>query len=388
MTTDFYNLLLSDCGLAVVLLGLFWYLARISRGVRGIATWGIAHLLYSLGAAMIDGTAQELTLAGDSEVAAWTAGLGGVLACGGLAGLAWSIIQFVQQRRLSRWERALLPLGVGLSLAAAFTRGGIDAQGMAMSATELVALAVMVRHLRQVDTAPGRLPARLMIAGCAVLFLLYGRDLFDALAGRYGPNESWVNLDLSIWFLLNFCMLMLASFRASESLRQSAMFDPLTGALNRRGLEAELQARRWRAVLANGHPGLTVAALDLDHFKEVNDQHGHEAGDRVLQQFSDVVRACIRKQDLFVRIGGEEFLVLLPATGLETAQHIAERIRAQVAAMRIEALQPPVALTTSIGLCHSGLHEPDVEALARQADEALYAAKRLGRDRIEVRSPS
>ena len=84
MTTDFYNLLLTDCALAAVLLALFLYVGRVSRGVRGIATWGVAHFLYSLGAAMLDGTAQELARAGDDSLAHWTAGLGGLLACAGL----------------------------------------------------------------------------------------------------------------------------------------------------------------------------------------------------------------------------------------------------------------------------------------------------------------
>ncbi len=110
MTTDFYNLLLSDCGLAVVLLVLFWYVQRISRGLRGIAAWGVAHLLYSLGAAMLDGTSQQLTRSGDLHSAYWIAGIGGLLACGGVAGLALSIIQFVRQRALSRLEWALVPV--------------------------------------------------------------------------------------------------------------------------------------------------------------------------------------------------------------------------------------------------------------------------------------
>src|SRR5690606_35776572 len=102
------------------------------------------------------------------------------------------------------------------------------------------------------------------------------------------------------------CMLMLASFRAAEPLRRGALFDPLTGALNRRGLDNELQSH------GGGSPseqGLAVIALDLDHFKAVNDDHGHEAGDLVLQRFSDVVRGCIRSEDLFARLGGEEFML-------------------------------------------------------------------------------
>ena len=100
MTTDFYNLLLSDCALGVVLLGLFWYLEHISRGLRGIALWGVAHLAYSLGAAMLDGTTRQLEISGNWHSAYWTAGIGGLLACAGLVGLAWSIVLFVGQRRL------------------------------------------------------------------------------------------------------------------------------------------------------------------------------------------------------------------------------------------------------------------------------------------------
>ena len=248
MTTDFYNLLLTDCALAAVLLALFLYVGRVSRGVRGIATWGVAHFLYSLGAAMLDGTAQELARAGDDSLAHWTAGLGGLLACAGLVGLAWSIIQFVQQRALSRWERALLPVCIAFSLVGWVLRGTVDAQGAAMSATEVIVLVVMIGHLLVLRRAPDHVPARLMIGGCLVLLWLYGSDLLAALTGTYGPNPIWVNLDLSIWYLLNFCMLMLASFRAAEPLRRGALFDPLTGALNRRGLDNELQSQgAWRA---------------------------------------------------------------------------------------------------------------------------------------------
>ncbi|MCR6663926.1 MAG: GGDEF domain-containing protein [Luteimonas sp.] len=278
MTTDFYNLLLSDCALALILLGLFWYVSRISRGLRGIALWGVAHLVYSLGASMLDGTAQEFARTGNAEATFWIAGIGGMLACAGLVGLGWSIVLFVQQRPLKGLELALMPLCVGLSLAGWVFWGTADAQGAAMSATEVVVLALMFMQLRQLDTPPDRLPAQLMMAGCVVLSLLYGRDLWNALTGNYGPNEAWVNIDLSTWYLLNFCMLMLTSFRAAESLRQSAMFDPLTGALNRRGLNAELGNFRRKPA---GAKGLAVIALDLDHFKSINDRHGHQTGDLV-----------------------------------------------------------------------------------------------------------
>ena len=382
MTTDFYNLLLSDCALAAVLLALFFYVGKVSRGVRGIATWGVAHFLYSLGAAMLDGTAQTLVRAGDESLAAGIAGAGGLLACAGLVGLAWSIIQFVQQRALALWERALLPLCLAFSLVGVVLGGGVDAQGAAMSATEVIVLLVMLRHLLALRSAPDHVPARLMIVGCLVLLWLYGGDLLAALSGRYGPNPMWVNLDLSIWFLLNFCMLMLASFRAAEPLRRSALFDPLTGALNRRGLDNELQARGGRH---GAEHGLAVIALDLDHFKAVNDDHGHEAGDLVLQRFSDVVRGCIRGDDLFARLGGEEFMLVLRDTQAETAQALAERIRQQVMGLEFASSGARIRVTVSLGVSFAADRNAPYDTLMRLADEALYAAKHKGRNRIEVR---
>jgi diguanylate cyclase (GGDEF)-like protein len=380
MTTDFYNLLLSDCGLAVILLVLFWYLERISRGLRGIALWGVAHLLYSLGAAMLDGTTRELERSGEWHSAYWTAGLGGLLACAGLVGLAWSVLQFVGQRALRWHEWALMPLCLGMSLAGWWFWGTVDAQGAAMSAAEVLALVVIIAQLRHLNAAPDRLPARLMMLGCTVLLVLYGRDLLQAFTDQYGPNDAWVNLDLSIWFLLNFCMLMLTSFRASESLRLSALFDPLTGALNRRGLNSELRTRE-RAPTGKG---LSVIAMDLDHFKAINDLHGHEAGDDVLQGFSDAVRACIRNEDLFARLGGEEFVVVLPDSDADTARRMAERIRREVQALRFATQEPPLQVTVSAGVGASSLPQ-GFPALMRTADQALYEAKRLGRNQVQVR---
>ena len=380
MTTDFYNLLLSDCALGVVLLGLFWYLEHISRGLRGIALWGVAHLAYSLGAAMLDGTTRQLEGSGDWHAAYWTAGTGGLLACAGLVGLAWSIVLFVGQRPLRLYEWALMPLCLGFSLVGWWFWGTVDAQGAAMSATEVLVLLVLIGHLRHLNTAPDHVPARLMMLGCAVLLVLYGRDLLHAFTGQYASNEAWVNLDISIWFLLNFCMLMLTSFRAGESLRLSALFDPLTGALNRRGLNSELRARE--AAIPDGK-GLCVVVMDLDNFKTINDLHGHQTGDEVLQGFSETVRACIRKDDLFARIGGEEFVLVLPDTSAEAAQHLAERILGEVQAMQFNLQEQPVQVTVSAGVGASS--EPQgYLALMRTADKALYEAKRLGRNQVQV----
>ena len=380
MTTDFYHLLITDCALAGVLLGLFFYVSRVSRGVRGIATWGVAHFVYSLGAAMLDGTAQTLAREGESLFAPAVANAGGLLACAGLIGLAWSVIQFVQQRSLTLPEQLLLPLACGLSMLGWWSDTANDAQGAAMSAVEVLVLLIMLWQLRNLRTRPDQVPARLMMLASVALLWLYGRDLLQALTGRYGPNPSWVNADLSIWFMLNFCMLMLASFRAAEALRQSALVDPLTGALNRRGLDSELQAQVEPVA---GDSGLAVIALDLDHFKAVNDLHGHDTGDQVLQRFSDVVRGCIRGDDLFVRLGGEEFMLVLRNTTPELAQRLAERIRQQVMALEFPS-NPQFRVTVSVGIAFTQRRHAIFGDLIRLADEALYAAKNKGRNRVEM----
>ena len=380
MTTDFYNLLLSDSALALILLVLFWYVSRITPSLRGIAAWGVAHLAYSLGASMLDGTSQEFARTGNLAASQWAALVGGLLACGGMAGLAWSVILFVRQRALTRAERALMPLFLALPVAGALGWGTLDAQGAAMSAAEVVALLVMVYHLARLDARPDRLPGRMMIAGCLVLCALYAGDLWQALTGRYGPNEAWVNIDLSTWYLLNFCMLMLSSFRAAEPLRQSALFDPLTGALNRRGLHAELASR-----LRLSRDGrIAVLAMDLDHFKSINDRHGHAAGDAVLQRFAEATRASIRGEDLFARVGGEEFVLVLRGLAAEDVRQMAERIRTRVGALELDDVASGMRVSCSFGIAHAD-DGGALPQLMQAADEALYEAKRLGRNRIAMR---
>ncbi|MBB6065347.1 GGDEF domain-containing protein [Pseudoxanthomonas broegbernensis] len=379
MTTDFYHLLLSDCVLALILLGLFAYVARVARGVHGIASWGVGHYLFSLGAAMLDGSAQALDRQAAGDFSAAIAAAGSAMACAGLAVMAGAVIKFAGRRSLHAHERALLALLLLLPLAAWLHGDPLRSQGAAMSAVELVLLGVMLFQLRRLDTPPARLPARLMLAGSLVLGALYGRDLVHALGGHYGANEAWVNIDLSMWFLFNFCMLMLASFRAAEALQASAMEDPLTGTLNRRGLYARLEPQLQQ--LDRG-ASMAVIALDVDHFKRINDGHGHDIGDLVLQRLSEAVRACIRETDLFARMGGEEFLVVL--TGPEScgAAQLAERIRGAVEDMRMAAPAPDgLLVTASFGVCLDTA-AADLAELQRRADEALYAAKRGGRNRV------
>lgn len=372
--------LLSDCLLAVVLFVLFWYVARVSRHVQGILTWGSAHLVYTLGATIFDAGTSAAQDSGLQSVAHATAQIGSMILCMGMAGLGWAIVQFVRRRPLHRAEFAMVFVAGAIPLATWLLGGDWNAQSVALNLVELMVLIWMFWHLRDLHEDPYRLPARMMMVGCVLLAILYGSVIPGWSLSQFGFDEIWVNVDLSIWFMLNFCMLMLCSFRAAESLKLSAMFDPLTGALNRRGLHAELATLPERR-----EAGLSVIAIDLDHFKAVNDFHGHDAGDRVLQRFSDLVRANLRDDALFARMGGEEFAIVLSEGGVEAARRLAERVRMLVQKMEFSSTSgPPVRVTVSLGVAGRRDPEQTFADLMRCADEALYAAKRAGRNRVAL----
>jgi len=126
--------------------------------------------------------------------------------------------------------------------------------------------------------------------------------------------------------------------------------------------------------------------LDLDHFKSINDRFGHAVGDRVLEIFADVASGCVRRMDLFGRLGGEEFAALLIDTTRERAQVVAEEIRGRFAAAAREVDGRTVESTVSIGIVISQDAVPDLTVLLAQADHALYRAKDNGRNRVEVAS--
>jgi len=156
----------------------------------------------------------------------------------------------------------------------------------------------------------------------------------------------------------------------------------LTGAFNRRAFHAVAdhilaRARRERSAVS-------LVILDLDHFKSVNDTYGHMAGDVVLKRVVDIVHGVLRAQDVLVRLGGEEFAMLLPATTEDKAHHVAERIRMAVEAELFDIGEQAVRITTSLGVTSISAMSDVVEIdnLIEQADVALYQAKDLGRNRV------
>jgi diguanylate cyclase (GGDEF)-like protein len=157
--------------------------------------------------------------------------------------------------------------------------------------------------------------------------------------------------------------------------------DPLTGCMNRRTLEAKLRADLRQARRRGS--SVAVVAIDLDHFKEINDSRGHPVGDVVLQQLAGIMKATARDTDSVARYGGDEFVIVLPDTGWQGALTFAERLRRRVDDYTFGPAGTPIALTVSIGVALGRGSDPiSSEMLLKDADNALYKAKTAGRNRV------
>jgi diguanylate cyclase (GGDEF)-like protein len=179
--------------------------------------------------------------------------------------------------------------------------------------------------------------------------------------------------------LASHAVVALENARLHGMVERQALVDGLTGLANRRASTDALQAESARAGRL-GTP-LSVVLADLDGFKDVNDAHGHAVGDEVLREFADLLRETLRDSDVAGRWGGEEFLLLLPGADEDGAVQLAERIRAELSSRRIPGA-PGLRVTASFGVAERGA-ESNTEQVVAAADEALYRAKRAGKDRIE-----
>ncbi|WP_162301463.1 diguanylate cyclase [Cognatilysobacter segetis] len=189
-------------------------------------------------------------------------------------------------------------------------------------------------------------------------------------------------LVLGLLLLVALAALALLQWREGRRLRLLALSDALTGLANRRWI-LQLAQRAVREARREGRP-LSLVTLDLDHFKCVNDAHGHAVGDAVLARAGAAFARVMRRQDRLGRSGGEEFLVVLPGTTPEEAAAIADRLREAATSLRLDDLAPGLALRTSAGVATLRPDDRRLQDLLQRADAALYRAKAAGRDRVIV----
>ncbi|MEX2239359.1 MAG: GGDEF domain-containing protein [Burkholderiales bacterium] len=196
-----------------------------------------------------------------------------------------------------------------------------------------------------------------------------------------GPFNSAVFLFYSGFIIVSTLSVMWMEIESLQAeLVRAARYDALTGLYNRGTFLEEFEREVSRC--ARGAPAFSLALFDLDRFKQLNDEFGHPFGDRVLKAFADVLRAAIRKHDTVGRYGGEEFALLMPNTGKDTAMRVAERLRRDLEARGVVVDGKHIEVTASGGISTYGVDGDDWDTLLTAADTALYEAKGAGRNRI------
>ena len=360
--------------------------SRLHLPVRGIGLWSAALLSASLGLALT----LTRTIAGPI--------IGIVI--GNVAIIASYALLWLGARRLAR--RPLHPAQMGVPLVVAalgltlfLGEGGMAARVVIMSVVTLVLLVLTARDLVH-DQAPATRSRHVLAALCLIHAGFFAiRTVTVMVAPPSGGSVFPDGVMGTATFLFGFAwgillvlgLVVLTSEVLHAELNRQATRDPLTDAYNRRAFTDLAERELARARRGRSAPAFLL--LDLDHFKQLNDRHGHDAGDRVLQAFVETASACLRREDVLARFGGEEFVLMLPDSTATEAEAAAERIRAAVAALTITSdTGQPVTVTVSIGVVPPPLTpDDDLTGILRRADAALYQAKAAGRNRTMVAGP-
>lgn len=277
------------------------------------------------------------------------------------------------------------PVGVLAALAVAaparILAGGVGVPAGVLSMTIAASAGLAWAYIMQGRSCTR--PHCLLLLGAMISLALAGtsllpRDAMIALLTNAGPYMVGFNLVGALLFGGLMERERIGAHRYDQ-LKTQAKTDPLTGLFNRRGFTSSIEA-----MMATGRASPTaILILDLDHFKCINDEFGHEAGDQVLAQVAEVLKQNVRRRDVVSRFGGEEFVVLLPDTNLAEAKHIGDRLRHAVGEISLASYGSDQRISTSVGGFWKAADFDHVEGF-RLADRALYRAKQTGRNRTEL----
>lgn len=265
--------------------------------------------------------------------------------------------------------------------------------GLVYSAQALLVTRVAIRIRPPAPIERGAILFAIGTCAIGLMYLLRAAALllgFAIAETMYvpGPVHTVNHLTGLIAIVLSTLGFLLMPFeRRARRYRKQAGTDALTRIANRRGMAGAID-ECFEQAARNLEP-LAILMLDLDHFKRLNDAHGHNAGDAYLRAVADCLRTGVRRDDLLSRHGGEEFLVVLPRTGSSEARKVADQLRVRIAALAVPWQGETLSTTVSIGVATAVPTGPaDRADLIDAADQALYAAKRKGRNRVEVSGAS
>jgi diguanylate cyclase (GGDEF)-like protein len=364
------------------LLGVFLLFAWTQDRIRALAWWGAAYL--------IGGLSAGLWLAGPHAIPLMPATLPSALlflSCG----MIWSAARLFHNRPI-QWPAMFAGSAVWMVVCTTALFPPTAASrtvfaSLIVAVYVVLAAAELWRERRK--SLIRRWPALFVPAlhGAVFLFPIPLASLMPQHGGLAPLAAGWLSvfvLEILLYAVgAAFIVLVLTKERTLRTHKTAALTDPLTGLFNRRGLiEA---ARDLTATNARHARPVTVLAFDLDHFKSINDRFGHAVGDEVLRLFASVATTNMRVTDFIARLGGEEFAAIVPGT-LDEGIMIAERLRVAFEAAAQTVAGRYLGATVSVGVAaHPAA--TNIDALLARADEALYAAKRAGRNRVEAELP-
>lgn len=362
------------CALGCLIVVITWVR---DRSTRSYSWWVLAFLLSGLGVIL---AAQRHALPQVSAL-----GFPGFFALFGV-GAFWSGLRVFDQRPLP--SLALLPpllWALGLPFAyQTYALRQVDFNLAIGTATLLIGLDLWRSSSREFST-------RLCIAAICLFETVVSYSQAVALLTMrdeigQGPLRGWLTFApfqsaVAMVAIVVLGILMIGE-RSQRRLRELAMSDQLTGVLNRRGFFESSAAKFAKRSEKSGE--IAIALFDIDHFKAINDKYGHPAGDKVIAEFAQRATRTIRPGDTFGRIGGEEFALLLPATTINEARLIVERVRAAFAEMPVLFDKTEITATASAGISIGPVQDTNLDRLISAADSALYAAKRAGRNRTSI----
>ena len=277
-----------------------------------------------------------------------------------------------------------LAMVLALLLTPAFGIGAIFSLTNALIGAQIIAIIVAIAREREpLPSRWGLMLAYGVVAASSALRVVQG-GLLEPQMHSLLPADHFLNLHLiaaAVHISASGAFsLSIAYERSAAGLREAALRDPLTGLYNRGGIELLPRIiKRWGA-----QEKMAVVLMDIDHFKKVNDSHGHAAGDAAIAHCADLIRRTFRGHSFIARMGGEEFLVLLPGKGPGHARGLADEMRRAMEEQPLPFQGRRIRLTISIGISH-GMADPGAFAhLLDVADQYLYRAKTNGRNRIEI----
>ncbi|WKB52401.1 GGDEF domain-containing protein [Eleftheria terrae] len=373
--------------LLVIASVLLWVLARMVPNVPGPRWWSTGAVLVLVGMLLAGSQVHSQTPLGRALYV-----LGDCLMVLGISAVGEGLRRFCHRPDRRRWIVGVAVLYAALGLG--FEAVGLPRYNTVTASAIITGLWIWIAWVALRYTGRRRHPLFVGVALCALLEgvgwawrcgILMGSRNAELPEVVTHVNTILAGVGLVSTGALVLLYVLMVNFRLAEQLHALAVRDPLTGALNRRGFEES--TGRLTGLSARLGQSVAVLMLDVDHFKRVNDSHGHHVGDLVLKALAQLVHRAKRETDVFARLGGEEFCLVLPGTDVPGARVFADRLRRSFETLEIDTGRSFLSCTMSVGVAYASAQalyssRVDVVDLLRQADEALYEAKRAGRNRV------